>query len=364
MKILTIGSALIDTIAVIASERIERMVMRNADTSFLLLEEGRKSEAQEVSTHCGGGAVNTAVCMARLGHDVATLVKVGQDDRAETIMQRLSAEGVSTRYVLRDGRAPTGASVLISAHDRNAAIFTFRGANTLLEPKDLSKDAFATGLVYISSLSNESANCFPVIIEKAKAEGALVATNPGIRQLSSKQGDFRASLPKIDILAINRVEAGALIPWLVGSYGEGGPEIPVEKGGELPEMAKTGLSGGGFQMSLVAFFRAMRELGPKWTLVSDGKNGAYLGTSNSILHCPAQVVKVAGTAGAGDALASTFASFIAEGASPEDAIRAGVINSGSVITVVDTQTGLLKREALNERLANARKTLAVRTWKL
>jgi ribokinase len=364
MKILTIGSALIDTIAVIASERIERMVMRNADTSFLLIEEGRKSEAQEVSTHCGGGAVNTAVAMSRLGHDVAALVKVGQDERAESIMARLKAEGVSTRFVLRDGRAPTGASVLISAHDRNAAIFTFRGANTLLEPKDLPRDAFATGLVYISSLSNESANCFPVIIEKAKKEGALVATNPGIRQLSSKQGDFRASLAKIDILAINRVEAGALIPWLVGANGEGGPELPVGKGGDLPELAKVGLAGGGFEMSLLAFFRAMHKLGPKWILVSDGKNGAYLGTQNSIIFCPAQEVKVAGTAGAGDALASTFASFIAEGSPPEDAIRAGVINSGSVITVVDTQTGLLKRATLNERLAEARKSLPVRTWKL
>ena len=364
MKILTIGSALIDTIAVIASERIERMVMRNADTSFLLLEEGRKSEAQEVSTHCGGGAINTAVGMARLGHDVAALVKVGQDERAETIMARLKGEGVSTRYIARDGRAPTGASVLISAHDRNAAIFTFRGANTLLEPKDLTKDAFATGLVYISSLSNESANCFPVIVQKAKAEGALVATNPGIRQLSSKQGDFRASLAKIDILAINRVEAGALIPWLVGLHGEGGQQLVADKGGELPELAKTGLSGGGYEMSLLAFFRAMHELGPKWILVSDGKNGAYLGTPKSLIHCPAMQVKVAGTAGAGDALASTFAAYIAEGAAPEDAIRAGVVNSGSVITFVDTQSGLLKRADLTERLNVTRKDLPIRTWKL
>ena len=40
LKALTIGSAMIDTIAVIASERIEQITLRNADTSFLLLEEG------------------------------------------------------------------------------------------------------------------------------------------------------------------------------------------------------------------------------------------------------------------------------------------------------------------------------------
>ena len=98
MKALTVGGAMIDTIAVIANERIERMTMRNADTSFLLLEEGRKNEADDVSTHCGGGAVNAAVALARLGCDVSALVKLGQDARAETILARLAHEGVSTRF--------------------------------------------------------------------------------------------------------------------------------------------------------------------------------------------------------------------------------------------------------------------------
>ena len=79
MKALTVGSAMIDTIAIMASDSIERMSMRNAESSFLLLEEGRKTDALEVSTHCGGGAINTAVAMSRLGLDVATLVKVGRD---------------------------------------------------------------------------------------------------------------------------------------------------------------------------------------------------------------------------------------------------------------------------------------------
>jgi len=87
MRVLTIGSAMVDTIAIIDSGRIERMTMLNADSSFLLLEEGRKTEAVEVSTHSGGGAVNVAVAMARLGMDVALLAKLGVDARAETILQ-------------------------------------------------------------------------------------------------------------------------------------------------------------------------------------------------------------------------------------------------------------------------------------
>ena len=133
MKVLTVGGAMMDTIAVIESKRIERLTLHHADSSFLLLEEGRKTEAEDVSTHPGGGAVNAAVAMARLGLDVAVLAKVGKDLRAAAILARLAQEGVSDRWIVRDEHAPTGASVLLSSHERNAAVFTFRGANTHLE---------------------------------------------------------------------------------------------------------------------------------------------------------------------------------------------------------------------------------------
>ena len=362
MKVLTVGGATIDTIAVIASERIERMVMRNAETSFLLLEEGRKIEAEDVSTHCGGGAVNAAVAFARLGHDVSALVKLGQDSRAETILSRLAAEGISTRFALRDARAPTGASVLVSAHDRNAAIFTFRGANTLLEPKDLKPDAFAADLVYVSTLSNESADCFPRIIEMAKAQGALVATNPGIRQLSGRQGAFRDVLAKIDILAVNRHEAGALVPWLAGLAGEGGPALPLLPGEELPDLARRGFTAGGFELSLPGFIIGLRKLGPKWIVVTDGKDGAYIGAPSGIVHCPGLPVKIAGSAGAGDAFNSTFAAFVLEQASAIDATIAATANAAAVIGHLDTQTGLLARSELEARVTDLRDNVKLRQW--
>lgn len=362
MKITTFGGAMIDTIAVIASERIERMQMRNADTSFLLLEEGKKNDAEEISTHCGGGAVNAAVGLARQGHDVSALVKLGQDSRAETILAHMTAEGISTRFVLRDGRAPTGASVLVSAHDRNAAIFTFRGANALLEPNDLKPAAFMVDLVYVSGLSNQSADCFPAIVEKAKAEGAIVAVNPGIRQLSARQGEFRDAIGKIDILAINRHEAGAIVPWLVAKIGEGGPPLPRQPDDALPDLALRGLSAGGFEISLSRFFAGIHELGPRWVVITDGKDGAYIGSQSGILHCPAAPAKIAGTAGAGDAFNSTFAAYIAGSASIEDAALAAASNSASVITHLDTQTGLLPREALERTAASLKGTHKLRRW--
>ena len=362
MKMLTIGGAMIDTIAIIESNRIERVTMRNADSSFLMLEEGRKTEALDISTHCGGGAVNAAVSIARLGADVAILAKLGRDDRADTILTRLQNEGVSTRHVLRDPRAPTGASVLLSSHDRNAAVFTFRGANTLLEPVDLKRDAFAVDAVLVTTLSNNSADCFPFIIEQAKAAGALVAANPGVRQLSARGSAFLDTLARIDVLCLNSAEAGTLVPMLTARFGEHGPLLATAHGETLPRLALRGLSAGGFDMSLAAFFAAMRRLGPGHVVVTDGGHGVFLGHAGGISYCPIHETTVAGTAGAGDAFTSTFTTFIAEGRPVDDALRAGAINAASVCGHIDTQTGLLTRAEIETRLTALAPKLPIRHW--
>jgi ribokinase len=363
MKVLTVGGAMIDTVAVIDSTRIERMSMRNADSSFLLLEEGRKTEAEDISTHVGGGGINAAVALARLGLDTAVIAKLGRDARAETILNRLMDEGVSTRYARRDERAPTGASVIISAHERNAAVFTFRGANTLLEPQDLRDDAFAVDLVYISNLSNKSADCFPDIVRSAKRHGALVATNPGIRQLSARGGPFMECLPLIDILSINRAEAEVLVPGLTSRFGEGGPPLPLAPGEEPPELEVRGLAGGGFQMSLAAFLNAVRGLGAANVLLTDGAGGAFLKTAEHTIFCPAlRLDSIASTAGAGDAFSATFAAYVALGREPEEALRAATINAASVVGHVDTQSGLMTRTAIDHRLHPDAERLPVRQW--
>ena len=298
MKALTVGGAMLDSIAIVENDRIERMAMRNADTSFLLLEEGRKTEASEISTHCGGGAVNTAVSMARLGLDVSTLIKLGRDQRADTILSRLESEKVSTRWVTRDKRAPTGASVLIASHERDAAVFTFRGANTLLESEDLRDDAFAVDLVYISTLSNESADCFPLLVQKAKAHGALVATNPGIRQLTARTGPFYDTLKDIDILSLNRTEADALVPQLVALVGEGGRTLPLDPGGNssLSHCARDFLPAG-LKYRWPVFVRAILERGPKYVLITAGADGTFLGCEQGLMFCPPMAINVAGHGG-------------------------------------------------------------------
>lgn len=252
--------------------------------------------------------------------------------------------------------------MLVSAHDRNAAIFTFRGANTLLETKNLKQYAFAADLVYVSSLSNEPADAFPQIGERAKAAGALVATNPGIRQLSARQEPFRDVIGKIDIHAVNRLEAGALVPWLISQAGESGRSLGLPPGEMMPDLARRGLVAGGFELSLAGFFAGLHKLGPRWVVVTDGRDGAYVSAPAGVLHCTTPAVRVVGTAGAGDAFNATFAASIAEAASAEDAALAAAANAASVLGHIDTQSGLLRRTDLESRVAELGNTLKVTHW--
>ena len=364
MKALTIGGAMVDTIAIIENSGIERMSMLNAGTSFLLLEEGGKTEALEVSTHAGGGGINAAVAFARLGLDTSVLIKLGADGRAEQILAALDRDHISHRWALRDPGAPTGASVHVSSHDRNAAVFTFRGANTLLVPSDLTYEAFAVDLVYIANLSDQAAQCFPEIVEKAQKARALIAANPGIRQLHAHAGAFQGTLPALDILSLNRREADEVVSMLEKDETKDGAPLAFPEGMSPPALAIRGFRHEGRKVPLTAFMRALLGRGVGTVLVTDGQNGAFAASRGGLYHCPARAVTVLGTAGAGDAFASTFAAETAIGSTPDRALQAATLNAAAVLGHVDTTTGLMQRREIDAALDGKIETPNVISWRL
>jgi ribokinase len=365
MNVLTIGGAMVDTIVTIASDRIEQVKMRNAESSYLLLEEGIKTEADQISTSTGGGAINAAVAAARLGNATSTIVKLGQDAKARTILDKLTQESVDLRWIAMDDEAPTGASVIVSSHDRNAAVFTYRGANTKLEAADIPSAAFERkDLVYVANLSNQSANCYPLIVERAKTAGARLAVNPGVRQLTARYDDFWASLPKIDILSVNRSEAQALMPRLLQSFGEGGAPLAIKSGEPIPPLAKRGLRNGGYEMSLVKFLGALIEVGVGAIVLTDGANGAFIAKGHDLYFREAPPVVAAATTGAGDAFSATFACYASRTDDLARALSAAVLNAASVVKFVDTQSGLLSLEALEAELQRAAAAPSLYSWSI
>src|SRR5690606_5257232 len=105
---ITVGSAMIDIITIVHDADIERVSMSNASTSYLLLEQGRKLDAERIEIHVGGGAVNAAVAMRRQGWQVRVVAKVGDDLNAQKVRERLHEEKVGDDLLLTDPEVGTG----------------------------------------------------------------------------------------------------------------------------------------------------------------------------------------------------------------------------------------------------------------
>ena len=364
MKTATIGSAMIDIITIVADNDIERISMTNAHNSFLLLEQGRKIDALNISTHVGGGAINAAVALSRLGHEVTPTVKVGMDIEAEMVRQLLDKEDLSKDNVLTTDKAITGCSVMIASHDRNASIFTARGANCRVTDKDIVKGIFdGAELLHIAPMSNESAEAFPMICQRGRESGAFVVANPGERQITRRGKEFLDTAKNIDLININRAEAENLLPIVLDTASPADMRAVQLDSKVTKSLMTRGLIMDHVHCSLAGFMSLLMSLGPQYILVTDGTGGAYLSSAAGIYHCPIHKTdKVKGTAGAGDSFTSTFGAFLAEGADPEKALQMASINSSSVVEYVDTQSGLLEREELEKRFEAVEKSLKVSFW--
>ena len=338
LKALTVGSATIDIIATIATKDIERMTLHNNTSSFLLMESGRKVDAEAIVTYTGGGAINAAVSLGRQGFDVSTLVKVGRDINADKLLERLESENISTELVRVHDSELTAVSMLVSSHDRNTAIFTHRGANGFLTDDDVSQDCFDNiDLVYVTNLSNDSSDLFRDIVSRAKTANAFVAVNPGIVQLTTKTAPFFDSLDNVDLFVCNFQEARALVPQLVDRTGwEKHTAFESDPGDRVLDIE-------GFRLTLQDYAKRLHLLGVKYVGVTDGENGAYLFDGTKLIHQEVIPAKVVGTTGAGDSFVSTLAGSLVQGFDCEKAMHLAALNAASVVGFADAQTGLLTK---------------------
>lgn len=354
-KALSIGTVMIDIITVIADNDVELMTLHNMTSSYLMLEQGRKVESESIDDYVGGGGANTAVCMGRLGMDMDILALIGDDLNGKKILRRLQEEKIGLTHLDVRDDVGSGVAVHISSHDRNAAIFTHRGANCNLTRDQVGRIQFPQyDLVYITNLSNESAEHFPMIVQQANAAGCFIASNPGIRQLTKRCTDFLSSLKAIDLLSINEVECAALIPNLLSGQPPETFKNPTgitQASADLPPLLARGFQFGGFSLGLLDCMKILASHGPEYVVITDGSKGAYLLHGDQLYFCPPLPVVMRGSAGAGDSFSSTLASLISAGNAPDLSLYAASLNAVSVISHVDTQAGLLTFDRLSEILA-------------
>ncbi|GHJ47528.1 ribokinase [Catellatospora sp. TT07R-123] len=139
----------------------------------------------------GGHAANTAVVLARLGHQPCLVGAVGSDQAGERLLAHLAAEGVDTGWMQVVPGAATGRAVIVNAPSLHHMML-HRAANDALTP------SFPDSRVMVVF------DPPPAVLPQAVAAGQTVVVNPGGRIAAAHRAlaDRRGGI----VLVANRTE--------------------------------------------------------------------------------------------------------------------------------------------------------------
>lgn len=305
---LCVGNATIDAFVLLKpSDKVNFDKFSNS----IALPLGEKIPVGEYVFSLGGNACNVSVGLSRLGHHSGLCTEIGSDEFSDKITNSLNSEGVDRTFVKRNQNQKPFFNIIL----------TFEGERTIFdEDKDfeeLEMPETNSRLIYLTSVHRN----WQILYEKAfnLNKESIFAFNPGSKQINENLDDILRILPNIDFLFLNLGEAQKIAK-------DTDPDIKV-------------------------ILKKIKTWGVKTVLVTDGINGSYAISEHSDIFqiSPVTKEKPVERTGAGDSYAAGFLYGILNRHSVNESMRFGAINADSVIKKVGAQTGLLKKEEMEQK---------------
>lgn len=251
----------------------------------------------------GGDTLNTALHLARAGHDVGYLTALGSDPFSDALVDRWQGEGLDGSLVLRHPDRATGLYAIRNDdrgersfaywRDTSAAraMFTLPEAGAALEHA-AQADLLAFSLITLAILPPEGREALYALARSVRQRGGQVAFD----------GNYRARLwSSTEEARQQRDQAIALAT--IG----------------LPTLDDEALLSGPGDADAVATH--WQALGCDETVVKLGEQGCRL--PDGTIVAPPQVLQPVDTSGAGDAFNAGYLGARIRGASPCEAAEAG-----------------------------------------
>lgn len=265
----------------------------------------------------GGAEANVAISLARLGHQVSWISRLGNDEFGLYVRNFIRGEGVDTSQVKFDDDNPTAVFFKERQVMHDPKIYYYRkgSAASYMSPNDLdetiitkAKFLHITGIT--PALSHSCRETVHHAITLAKQNKVTVVFDPNIRlKLWRKQearGELMDIASKCDIV-LPGIEEGEILT------GETAPERIAAR---------------------------LLDNGASVVVVKLGERGAFYGTSEKgeyIEGFPVQ--QVVDTVGAGDGFAAGFLSGLIRGWSYADAVKLGNRVGAYALTVTGDVEG-------------------------
>lgn len=347
-KIITIGSATQDVFILYEEVETLRLQSKKGSRSFLLLEAGVKTDVQKLHYSTGGGGTNSATALKRLGIHALPCFKIGAGKVGEFVTEKLKAEGLDLSLVIISPKADTAISFIIPTFEKNYTALTYRGANTQLTLEDVPfAQLHNSEFLYITAVTGATAQLLPKIVSQAKQYTKKIAANPGTHQIESHSDELYQALKYIDILILNAHESKLLLQTILKRKKI--KPSPRKSNADAPSLLQYFMDYGQDTFTLYDYFLELLQDGPSLVVVTNGAEGVYVATSETVYFQPSIPTTPITAVGAGDAFGSTFVGTLALGVALEECILYGVINASSVISRIDAKTGLLTLPELEAR---------------
>ena len=281
---------------------------------------GETVRGDKFQTFHGGKGANQAVAVARLGHPVRMVAKVGGDDFGKRLRQGLHAAGVNVHAVTTAEETASGVALICVDRTGQNSITVVPGANDQLLPRDLEKalpELRSAGIIltqleipmdtveYLCSLAQRFQ--IPLMLDPAPA-----------RSLSRKL------LRQVTFLTPNETETCMLC------------------GISLAELTST----------TAEKYATFLLDGAANVIIKMGRQGAYLASADGVRRMiPAFRVKAVDSTAAGDAFNAGLAAGLMEGMDLAQAVRYGAAVGALSTTRAGAQNSMPTAAEVSELLA-------------
>ena len=306
-------------------DALDVMTFGEAMVLFAAQQEGPLASVTQFARYAAGAELNVAIGLARLGHRVGYVGRMGQDAFGEYLLQVIADNGVDRRFIGTDPRHPTGFMLKTKApqgQDPQVEYHRKGSAVSHMTAEDLPRDWYQARLLHVTGISPAlSAGCRQLVqtmLDKARKDNVMITFDPNLRPVL-----WSSTREMVETL--NGLAARADII--------------------LPGVAEGELLAGSRQPDAIARFYL--DMGCKAVVVKLGAEGAYVATASENTWIPGvPVPNVVDTVGAGDGFAVGVISSLLEGETLAQAAARGNQVGARVVQFPGDSDGLPTRAEL------------------